>query len=122
MRERVSDIPELVQHFFLNCSKDGLTTKIIDKLALERLQKYDWPGNVRELENLIYRLEVLYSENEIGIEIVDSELVQSPKIGAPVDLDGIVFEDVAEHYIKKHFETLKDGPSINGLYNTIIKT
>ena len=122
LRERVSDIPELVQHFLSNCSKDGLTTKIIDKLALERLQKYDWPGNVRELENLIYRLVVLYSENEIGIEIVDSELVQSPKIEAPVDLDGIVFEDVAEHYIKKHFEALKDEPSINGLYNTIIKT
>ncbi len=122
LRERVSDIPELVQHFFSNCSKDGLAPKFIDNLALERLQKYDWPGNVRELENLIYRLVVLYSENEIGIEIVDSELIESPKTETRVDLDGIVFEDVAEHYIKKHFEGLKDGQSINGLYSKIIKT
>ena len=65
---------------------------------------------------------VLYSENEIGIEIVDSELIQSPKKETRVDLDGIVFEDVAAHYIKKHFEGLKEGQSINGLYNKIIKT
>ena len=122
LRERVSDIPELVEHFFSNCSKDGLVPKVIDTMGLEKLQKYDWPGNVRELENLIYRLVVLYSENEIGMEIVDSELIQSPKNESPVDLDSIVFEDVAEHYIKKHFEGLKDGESINGLYNKIIKT
>ena len=72
LRERVSDIPELVQHFFLNCSKDALTTKSIDKLALERLQKYDWPGNVRELRNLVERISIPVSYTHLTLPTICS--------------------------------------------------
>ncbi|MCW5700909.1 MAG: nitrogen regulation protein NR(I), partial [Rhodospirillales bacterium] len=56
LRERSSDIPELVGHFITKGTGEGLPTKIIDSSAMERLKVYRWPGNVRELENLVRRL------------------------------------------------------------------
>ena len=39
-----------------------------------RCRAYRWPGNVRELENLVRRLTVLYSQETIGLEVIESEL------------------------------------------------
>lgn len=55
LRERKSDIPDLV-HFFLEKHgglRDGITG--LSAEALSRLMAYDWPGNVRELENCVQR-------------------------------------------------------------------
>jgi transcriptional regulator with PAS, ATPase and Fis domain len=61
LRERKSDIPELVNYFIeeLNpvIGRHQLTDKItgIDNEALKLLLEYDWPGNVRELKNIVER-------------------------------------------------------------------
>jgi two-component system response regulator AtoC len=54
LRERLEDIPRLVEHFI---AKHGHSTKSarLSGAALERLLKYPWPGNVRELENMVER-------------------------------------------------------------------
>jgi DNA-binding NtrC family response regulator len=57
LRERVSDIPELIDHFF---SLRGLPVRQIDEDAAACLSRYRWPGNIRELENEIERVTVLY--------------------------------------------------------------
>lgn len=54
LRERMSDIPLLVELFLKRCNKQfekNLTN--IEKKAIEKLNSYDYPGNVRELENII---------------------------------------------------------------------
>ena len=52
LRERIEDVPLLVQHFLAKHARsDGPIT--IEQDALERLMSHDWPGNVRELENVI---------------------------------------------------------------------
>lgn len=61
LRERKSDIPALVQHFF---QKKGRELGVkhppeITQDLLDRLFSYDWPGNVRELENHIERYLIL---------------------------------------------------------------
>src|SRR6478752_3531292 len=49
LRERLDDIPLLVQHFLQkNANQTGTEPKKIDPKALETLQHYRWPGNVRE--------------------------------------------------------------------------
>jgi transcriptional regulator with PAS, ATPase and Fis domain len=61
LRNRKSDIPELVNHFIeelntligRNISVDRITGVEDDALAL--LMEYDWPGNIRELKNFIER-------------------------------------------------------------------
>jgi DNA-binding NtrC family response regulator len=54
LRERVEDVPPLIEHFLRKhqaAYNSPVTT--VDAAALEVLSKYPWPGNVRELENLV---------------------------------------------------------------------
>jgi len=63
LRERVEDIPLLVDHFLDKFRRSRKTrVKGITPEALELLKRYAWPGNIRELENLVERL-VILSDN-----------------------------------------------------------
>lgn len=53
LRDRTSDINELVKHFF---QSDRARRKEIDDEALEALKNYPWPGNVRELKRVCEQL------------------------------------------------------------------
>lgn len=61
LRNRKSDIPELVNNFILELNSslgrsiDKHIVKCIDESALHMLMSYDWPGNIRELRNVIER-------------------------------------------------------------------
>ncbi|HWY53484.1 MAG TPA: sigma-54-dependent Fis family transcriptional regulator [Terriglobales bacterium] len=64
LRERVADIPLLVEYFIDRFGKKaGKKFRTIDKKSLGVLQAYDWPGNIRELQNVIERA-VILSEGE----------------------------------------------------------
>ena len=56
LRERIDDLPELVQFFIAEINYE-LHTKVsrVEKKAMERLKEHSWPGNVRELKNLLTR-------------------------------------------------------------------
>lgn len=57
LKDRVDDIPILVQHFLQLYSLDmGKPVMKMDDDVLTLLQNYEWPGNVRELKNVIQRL------------------------------------------------------------------
>jgi len=57
LRERVEDIPLLVNYFIKKYSvRYNLQEKALDDEALKLLMSYTWPGNIRELENLIEHL------------------------------------------------------------------
>jgi transcriptional regulator with GAF, ATPase, and Fis domain len=85
LRDRVGDIPLLVQHFLHEFSrKKKITTKRLSQGAMNLLLRYPWPGNVRELENLMERL-VILSEGDV---VEASELPErfhtpppSPRLG-----------------------------------------
>jgi len=53
LRERLEDVPMLVQHFLDKQRRSGVVVDGIGEGALARLMEHDWPGNVRELENVI---------------------------------------------------------------------
>jgi transcriptional regulator with PAS, ATPase and Fis domain len=58
LRERVSEIPELAEHFF---AARGVPRPVpITEEALSLFARYTWPGNVRELENEVERIAVLH--------------------------------------------------------------
>jgi formate hydrogenlyase transcriptional activator len=65
LRERVADVPLLVEYFIDRFSKKaGKKFRTIDKKSLRVLQAYGWPGNIRELQNVIERA-VILCEGEI---------------------------------------------------------
>jgi transcriptional regulator with GAF, ATPase, and Fis domain len=60
LRERLEDIPELVQHFLRVFSERcGRGVLQVEDDVLSVLKSYSWPGNVRELENVIERAVVV---------------------------------------------------------------
>jgi formate hydrogenlyase transcriptional activator len=60
LRERVEDIPLLVEYFVGRFAKEsGKRIRHISKDTLEQLKGYDWPGNIRELQNVIERAVIL---------------------------------------------------------------
>jgi len=69
LRERMKDIPLLVDHFIgrFNRIQDKRVAGI-SEAALSLLMAYDYPGNVRELENVIEHAFVLCREGEIQPE------------------------------------------------------
>ena len=56
LRDRVDDIPLLVDFYVKNISKRmGKSIESIPRTVMDTLQDYHWPGNVRELENVLER-------------------------------------------------------------------
>jgi two-component system response regulator PilR (NtrC family) len=55
LRERIEDLPLLIQHF-QGLSGTGKAPLLFEESALGLLTAYTWPGNVRELRNVILRL------------------------------------------------------------------
>jgi formate hydrogenlyase transcriptional activator len=54
LRERVDDIPLLVEYFIDRYAKKaGKNFSNITNKTLQLFQAYDWPGNIRELQNVI---------------------------------------------------------------------
>jgi DNA-binding NtrC family response regulator len=59
LRNRIDDIPELVDHLLLKMRDSNTATLRIDEAALEALKSHVWPGNVRELANVIEHATIL---------------------------------------------------------------
>ena len=69
LRERVADIPLLVEYFIDRFSKKaGKKFRTIDKKSLRLLQAYDWPGNIRELQNVIERAVILCDGETFSVD------------------------------------------------------
>ncbi|MBW1750691.1 MAG: sigma-54-dependent Fis family transcriptional regulator [Deltaproteobacteria bacterium] len=82
LRDRVDDIPALVNHFQKkNAQQLGLEKIDISPEALRLLVNLPWEGNIRELENTIERAAILCNNNRIEAEDVqpDSSEVPAPQ-------------------------------------------
>lgn len=66
LRDRLEDIPLLVQHFVQRTSAEvGRDIRAIDPDTIEMLQAYSWPGNVRELAHAVERAVILSTEETL---------------------------------------------------------
>ncbi|MFN5496606.1 MAG: sigma-54-dependent transcriptional regulator [bacterium] len=76
LRERLSDVTELAEHFLgLVADREGGRRKKLTKDAIALFAEYGWPGNGRELQNLCERAAVLASGDTIPAELVAPWLV-----------------------------------------------
>jgi two-component system, NtrC family, nitrogen regulation response regulator NtrX len=78
LRERKSDLPELVGAFLQSaCARNGKRPMTLLPGALDVLKAYDYPGNVRELQNLVERLAILCVGPTISADEVRSLMPSS---------------------------------------------
>lgn len=90
LREHGEDVPQILDYYAdLFVRQENLPQRRFSAAAKQRLRAHSWPGNVRELKNLVQRLLILGSGEEISLEEVESALGarsrQAP--GVPVSFD-----------------------------------
>ena len=87
LRDRLDDIPLLVNHFLEQLRERRLPEKTISRETLSRLSRYDWPGNVRELEHVIEQVVVTTHGPEIEPENLPPQIVSTREEPFSLDFD-----------------------------------
>ena len=83
LRERLTDIPEIVDYMLQMLEKTKKTrVRKVSPEAMAVLVRYRWPGNVRELENAIYRSAVIAQGDAILLKDLPQELRDSVAAGS----------------------------------------
>ncbi|GAB5489464.1 MAG: nitrogen regulation protein NR(I) [Parasphingorhabdus sp.] len=100
LRERIDDIPPLLNHFLKMAIKEGLPQKQFSDQAITLLQRHHWRGNVRELKNLVYRMLVTAREEVIQDKAV-SDLLMSESTQEPDEQGHPRFSDDVAHLVNQ---------------------
>jgi DNA-binding NtrC family response regulator len=75
LRERMADIPLLVEHYIGEMNeRNGKNVKRFDDTTLQVMQRYNWPGNVRELVNVVERAVVLARNETVMVDDLPENL------------------------------------------------
>jgi two-component system response regulator HydG len=113
LRERMQDLPELVEHCLASArQRHGKAVTRVREDAMAVLRAHSWPGNVRELANVIERAVVFTRNAEITPaelpghlarrgESVPAVSLESQRIAVPL---GTSLRDVEELLIRKTLE------------------
>ncbi len=97
LRERVDDIPALVEHIIENLRRRGIEkVKKVSPDAMRCLMTYPWPGNVRELENILERAAVVCTTGVIDVSDLADEVLEYCKGRKGVKTAGLDVSEVGE--------------------------
>jgi len=121
LRERLEDIPELVNHFLMQASEEGLPRKTLSAEAMARLKAHRWPGNIRELENMVRRLTALYSHDVIGVDVIETEFSENNVNEAAPSAEPQSLSESIERHVREYFDAHDDDLPANGLYDRILR-
>ena len=111
LRERRSNIPQLVNHFLakLNHGKPTAMTDCTPD-AMARLMEYHWPGNIRELENMVERVAIMSRSGTIEASDLPDRIRRSP----------VTAEQTAAHFISFSDQGVNLPREIEQLENRLI--
>jgi DNA-binding NtrC family response regulator len=106
LRARMEDIPILVEHFLAKFNTENRKSVArVSPEAMDRLLSYPWPGNVRELENVVERGVVLARGDEIGLDLLPSDLSQRVVLPDAASLpEGVRFYDAVGRFERQLIE------------------
>jgi len=118
LRERMEDIPLLVNHFLQVANLElGAQLKGLDEKVMALLKRYNWPGNVRQLENAIKSAAVLSRSDVILTEHLPSEILTGP---STLEDDEDTFASDLEYLLKPKVKEASESKATN-LYDNILK-
>ena len=111
LRERLPDIPFLVEDFLAEISRKGLGKKTVSESAMAALARHSWPGNVRELRNFMERTAIMIPDEEISEDIIvkllqpgtaDKNKLSGSNEGLANSFEGVSFKD-AKRLFEREF-------------------
>lgn len=110
LRERIEDIPLLVEGFIKKFAlMNGSKVNRVSSEAMSMLMAHPWPGNVRELENVIERAIVLSSGEVIEKKaVLGSALEEAQHSIEQLHADRPTLENLEERYIKMVMSEVKN--------------
>lgn len=126
IREHYEDVPALLEYYVdYFIETEGLPYRKFNVAAQNRLRSYQWPGNVRELKNIVQRLLILGSDENINIDEVEACLGNSRSKQTGTTLEGFDFDlplrDARESFEKAYLEyqLKKAKGSVSKVANTV---
>jgi len=100
LRDRLQDIPLLVEHFVKTFSEQmGKQIREVPAEVMEALVSHSWPGNIRELQNFVERSVILSPGNVLRPPLVN--LKKAAETGSP---EAITLEEAERNHIRKILE------------------
>jgi two-component system response regulator PilR (NtrC family) len=111
LRDRISDLPLLIQHFLDQYTKQFSRGPMrLSKEAALLLSSYQWPGNVREVENVIQRCVALSRSDDVGTDTLPPEIRHGAEgegngLQLAVGPEGADLEQLVEHYERTLLES-----------------
>ncbi|CAN5484735.1 sigma-54 dependent transcriptional regulator [soil metagenome] len=103
LRERRDDIDLLTTHFVkTNCEKLNKGHLRVSREFMVALKNYSWPGNIRELKNVIERAVILAESDELTIDTLPNEFINSSSsAGSALVNDFVDLRTVEKNHILK---------------------
>jgi DNA-binding NtrC family response regulator len=109
LKDRIEDIPVLVDHFTEEICQDyGVPKKTFTPRALKKLQALQWTGNIRELRNVVERL-IILSGDTISDKDIDQFVAPASPVQGQFRTLFKEFRNVEEvhRYIDKEYESFR---------------
>lgn len=126
IRDHYEDIPALLEYYVdYFIETEGLPYRKFNVAAQNRLRTYNWPGNIRELKNIVQRLLILGSDEQINIDEVESCLGNIQAKSNTNSAEGFNFDlplrDARENFEKAYLEyqLKKANGSVSKVANTV---
>lgn len=108
LREYAEDVPELLSYYVDKLvDAEGLSFRRFSVAAQNRLRNYPWPDNVRELKNLVRRLLMADSTEEITLEEVEAEISAASVSNEPLvkqDLLSLPLREAREQFERAYLQ------------------
>jgi two-component system nitrogen regulation response regulator GlnG len=90
LRERVEDVPLLVEHFLRRTQAGGQSAARFSKEAIEELCRRGWPGNVRQLLHAVEHGALLARGGQIAVEHLPPPIEDAVRVSPSGELDAAV--------------------------------
>ena len=108
LREYAEDVPELLNYYVDKLvDSENLPFRRFSVAAQNRLRNYPWPDNVRELKNLVRRLLMSNSEEEISLDEVEAEISARADAAEPLvkqDLLSLPLREAREQFERAYLQ------------------
>ena len=108
LREYAEDVPELLTYYVDKLvDSEGLAFRRFTVAAQNRLRNYPWPDNVRELKNLVRRLLMTGTDDDIALEEVEAEISNVAPVDEPLvkqDLLALPLREAREQFERAYLQ------------------